>query len=82
MKAPIKPDLSRADVLLSVPASLPTLGNTLATTADGDATIRIAISPADVPEVATALAQLGGRTFYLTLVALPERPRKSALATE
>lgn len=70
-------------MLLSVPASLPPVGNTLTTTADGDGTIRLAISPADVPEVAAALAQLGQRTFYLTLVALPAvRPRKSALAEE
>jgi len=32
--------------------------------------------------VATVLAQLGGRTFHLCLVALPERKRRSALATE
>jgi hypothetical protein len=69
-------------VLLSVPASLPTLGNVLTTSSEGEGTIRIAISPGDVAEVATALASLGGRTFYLTLVALPEVKRPSALATE
>jgi hypothetical protein len=80
VKAP--PDPTSGTVLLCIEASLPSLGNTLATSADGDGTIRLSVSPADVPEVARVLALLSSQTFYLSLIAKAPAKRKSALATE
>jgi hypothetical protein len=70
------------EVLLAVEAALPDTGNALTQTKDGDGTIRLAIPPGAVAEVAAALGQLAARSFYLCLVAKPARRRKSALATE
>lgn len=70
-------------VLLAVEAALPDTGNALTQTKDGDGTMRFAIPPAAVAEVATALAQLRAQTFYVCLVAKPSASkRRSALATE
>lgn len=79
---PPTPSLDPDAMLLCVEASLPSLGNTLATSAEGEGTIRLSVAPADVPEVARVLTLLGSTTFYLTLIAKPQRTRKSALATE
>lgn len=70
------------DVLLAVEAALPDTGNALTQSKDGDGTMRFAIPPATVSEVARVLAVLGQRTFYVCIVAKPETRRKSALATE
>jgi hypothetical protein len=54
----------------------------LTQTRDGDGTMRFAVSPNDVAAISRAFATLGGTTFWVVLVAKPERKRRSALATD
>ena len=71
-------NVPEGDIVFATLASLPTTGNTLTFSGDGDAVLRLEISPGTVAELTAVLTSLRLRTFYVVLLAKPKVVRDAS----